>query len=129
MADKRRKILTWQYRDNKLLYYYSPPLPPLPSTPPDSPALCPRFRPPCPIIAVTRFPQVARQCHLHRGIFPLLHTAERVTDWLQDVELRVQYAVNFGRDSKIVRPGDPLVIVTGWKAGAGFTNTMRVIYA
>ena len=94
-----------------------------------SPALCRRFRPPCPIIAVTRFPQVARQCHLHRGIYPLIHTAERVADWLQDVELRVQYAVNYGKDSKFIRGGDPLVIVTGWKSGAGFTNTMRVIYA
>ncbi|KAF0313668.1 Pyruvate kinase [Amphibalanus amphitrite] len=87
------------------------------------------FRPPCPIIAVTRFPQVARQCHLHRGIIPLIHTAERVADWLQDVEIRVQYAVNHGKDRKFVRDGDPLVIVTGWKSGAGFTNTMRVIYA
>ncbi|XP_043242743.1 pyruvate kinase-like isoform X1 [Amphibalanus amphitrite] len=88
-----------------------------------------KFRPPCPIIAVTRFPQVARQCHLHRGIIPLIHTAERVADWLQDVEIRVQYAVNHGKDRKFVRDGDPLVIVTGWKSGAGFTNTMRVIYA
>lgn len=33
-----------------------------------------KYRPRCPIIAVTRFPQVARQCHLHRGILPLHYT-------------------------------------------------------
>lgn len=30
-----------------------------------------RFRPQCPIVAVTRFAQAARQMQLHRGIFPL----------------------------------------------------------
>ncbi|XP_037093850.1 pyruvate kinase-like [Pollicipes pollicipes] len=88
-----------------------------------------KYRPACPIVAVTRFPQVARQCHLYRGIFPLVHTAERVDDWLQDVELRVQYAINFGKDQHFIKKGDPVVIITGWQSGAGFTNTMRVIYA
>lgn len=30
-----------------------------------------KYRPRCPIIAVTRFAQVARQCHLYRGILPI----------------------------------------------------------
>jgi pyruvate kinase len=30
-----------------------------------------KYRPRCPIIAVTRFHQVARQAHLYRGILPL----------------------------------------------------------
>lgn len=32
-----------------------------------------KYRPRCPIIAVTRFPQTARQCHLYRGILPLIY--------------------------------------------------------
>ena len=32
-----------------------------------------RFRPMCPIVAVTRFHQVARQMQLHRGIMPLFY--------------------------------------------------------
>lgn len=32
-----------------------------------------KYRPRCPIIAVTRYAQVARQCHLHRGILPLFY--------------------------------------------------------
>ena len=29
------------------------------------------YRPRCPIIAITRHAQTARQCHLYRGIFPI----------------------------------------------------------
>lgn len=31
-----------------------------------------KYRPKCPIIAVTRCPTAARQCHLHRGICPIM---------------------------------------------------------
>lgn len=34
------------------------------------------YRPRCPIIAVTRDDRVARQLHLHRGIFPIHYTGE-----------------------------------------------------
>lgn len=37
-----------------------------------------KYRPVCPIIAVTRFPQVARQMHLHRGIIPLHYPGKDV---------------------------------------------------
>ncbi|XP_050693966.1 pyruvate kinase-like isoform X3 [Eriocheir sinensis] len=90
-----------------------------------------KYRPRCPIMAVTRFPQVARQAHLHRGIIPILYTvpqkAERVEDWMDDVNARVDYAVAFGKQSGFVKSGDPVVVVTGWQKGAGFTNTMRVL--
>ena len=36
-----------------------------------------KFRPTCPIMGVTRFPQVARQMQLHRGIIPLYYPGER----------------------------------------------------
>ena len=32
-----------------------------------------KYRPRCPIIAVTRFAQTARQCHLYRGILPVIY--------------------------------------------------------
>lgn len=35
--------------------------------------LAAKYRPRCPIIAVTRYPQTARQCHLYRGILPLIY--------------------------------------------------------
>lgn len=35
-----------------------------------------KYKPKCPIIAVTRYPQTARQCHLYRGILPLSYDGE-----------------------------------------------------
>ena len=35
-----------------------------------------KYRPKCPIIAVTRYEQVARQCHIYRAILPLCYTGE-----------------------------------------------------
>ncbi|XP_063216799.1 pyruvate kinase-like isoform X2 [Bacillus rossius redtenbacheri] len=86
-----------------------------------------KYKPRCPIIAVTRFAQVARQCHLYRGILPLQYTASPLPDWLKDVDARVQYGLTFGKQRGFLKPGDAVVIVTGWKQGSGFTNTMRVV--
>ncbi|XP_063612428.1 pyruvate kinase-like isoform X2 [Penaeus indicus] len=86
-----------------------------------------KYRPRCPIVAVTRYPQVARQCHLYRGIIPIHYTAERIEDWMNDVNARVDYAVQYGKECGFIKPGDPVVVVTGWQKGAGFTNTMRVL--
>lgn len=35
-----------------------------------------KYRPRCPIVAVTRFEQNARQCHLYRGILPLIYDSK-----------------------------------------------------
>ena len=35
------------------------------------------YRPRCPIIVVTRFDQVARQAHLHRGLYPIYYANAR----------------------------------------------------
>jgi len=90
-----------------------------------------KYRPRCPIIAVTRDGQVARQSHLYRGIFPVHYTGpnvERPDDWMTDVDNRVDEAVKVAKAQGFVKLGDPVVVVTGWKKGAGFTNTMRVVY-
>merc|ERR1712002_210346 len=87
-----------------------------------------KYRPRCPIMAVTRFPMVARQCHLYRGIVPIHYTGDRVEDWMDDVNARVDYAVEYGKQMGFIKSGDPVVVVTGWQKGAGFTNTMRVLY-
>ena len=86
-----------------------------------------KYRPRCPIIAVTRFPQTARQCHLYRGLVPLIYTEPALSDWLKDVDVRVQFGLQVGKKSGFIKKGDSVVIVTGWKQGSGFTNTMRIV--
>jgi len=88
-----------------------------------------KYKPKCPIIAVTRFSQTARQCHLYRGILPLAYNAPAQNDWMKDVDDRVQFGVRFGKARGFIKTGDSVIIVTGWKQGSGFTNTMRIVNA
>lgn len=54
--------------------------------------------------------------------------AQPGSDWMKDVDDRVQFGVRFGKARGFVKSGDPVVVVTGWKQGSGFTNTMRIVY-
>jgi len=99
------------------------------------------YKPRAPVLCVTRFEQTARQLHLYRGCFPCVYTeadlvsyfkADRkdekvVSPWSDDVDARVNFAIDIGKERKLLAPKDFVVIVTGWQPGSGFTNTMRVI--
>jgi len=86
-----------------------------------------KYRPLCPILAVTRFDQVARQMQLYRGLIPLYYPEPRPEDWQDDVDHRVQFAVDFGKQKRFVNTGDQIVVVTGWRQGSGSSNTMRIL--
>lgn len=86
-----------------------------------------KYRPRCPIITITRFEQTARQCHLYRGLLPLIYQDGNDSDWMKDVDARVQFGIKFGKSRGFIKSGDPIVVVTGWKSGSGFTNTMRIV--
>ncbi|ERE82529.1 pyruvate kinase isozymes M1/M2-like isoform 1 [Cricetulus griseus] len=86
-----------------------------------------RYRPCAPIIAVTRNPQTARQAHLYRGIFPVLCKDAVQDAWAEDVDLRVNLAMNVGKARGFFKKGDVVIVLTGWRPGSGFTNTMRVV--
>lgn len=57
----------------------------------------------------------------------VISTDTRLTEWVEDMDKRINVAVENGMDKKIIRSGSPVVIVTGWRAGSGFTNTIRII--
>lgn len=92
-----------------------------------------KYRPRCPIIAVTRNEIAARQMHLWRGIFPLQITSPKPTGvlsgdaWIQDVDDRVQKAIDTAIAKGFSKKGDTMVLITGWRGGSGHTNTLRVI--
>uniref|UniRef100_A0A0D9SBD1 Pyruvate kinase n=1 Tax=Chlorocebus sabaeus TaxID=60711 RepID=A0A0D9SBD1_CHLSB len=86
-----------------------------------------RYRPRAPIIAVTRNPQTARQAHLYRGIFPVLCKDPVQEAWAEDVDLQVNFAMNVGKARGFFKKGDVVIVLTGWRPGSGFTNTMRVV--
>lgn len=57
-----------------------------------------------------------------------LFAADRPEDWMADVDARVDQAVSVGKEAGFIKAGDPVVVVTGWRKGAGFTNTMRLVF-
>lgn len=99
----------------------------------------------------------ARQAHLYRGIYPVLYTKPANDVWAEDVDMRVNFALEVGKcfffllcllrnnslklasllihffplfagkHRKFFKSGDVAIVVTGWRPGSGYTNTMRVV--
>lgn len=86
-----------------------------------------RYRPRCPIIAVTRSPQVARQTQLLRGVFPVLFHPLPAPVWADDVDNRVNFGMDIGKARAFFKSGDMVIVVTGWIPGSGHTNIMRAV--
>ncbi|KFD50195.1 hypothetical protein M514_08940 [Trichuris suis] len=92
-------------------------------------ALVSKYRPPCLVISVVRDWHISRSLHLHYGIYPCMMLEPRDPDWSTDVDKRINFGIKAGKQRGFIHAGDMLVVVTGWRQGAGFTNTMRVIEA
>ncbi|KAL5469410.1 hypothetical protein EMCRGX_G030662 [Ephydatia muelleri] len=86
-----------------------------------------KYRPRCPIIAVTRDPRTARICHLHRSIHPVVYADPLdVNDWTNDMERRFAAAIAKGKRDGYIRKGSTIVVLSGWKPGPTNTNTIRI---
>ncbi|KAM6967958.1 pyruvate kinase PKLR isoform 1-T1 [Aplochiton taeniatus] len=86
-----------------------------------------RYRPRCPIIAITRSPQVARQSQLLRSVFPVLFHPLPAPVWADDVDNRVNFGMDIGKARGFFKEGDMVIVVTGWIPGSGHTNIMRAV--
>jgi len=86
-----------------------------------------KYRPPCPIITVTRYAQVSRQLHLHRGCVPFFSCHPKEDVWQDDVDNRIKWAMEKGKECGILHVGDLIVCIQGWRGGIGNTNTLRII--
>ena len=53
----------------------------------------------------------------------------KVELWTEDVDKRIHHGLKIGRARGFIKKDDPIIIVTGWRAGSGYTNTMRIINA
>jgi len=85
-----------------------------------------KYKPRCPIISISRNSQTTRQGHLWRGIMPLLYTQQKLDDWSQDVDARVNAGIALGLSKGLLKQGDHVIVITGWRRGPGSTNTMRI---
>lgn len=89
-----------------------------------------KYRPNCPIITVTRNAHTARCSHLSRGCHPLHYEKGSDGDnWQDDVEGRINAGINLGKERGLVKSGDNVVAIQGWRGGEGHTNTIRILRA
>jgi pyruvate kinase len=89
--------------------------------------LCAKYRPDCPILMVTRNDRSTRFCHLYRGVYPFPYTGVHEENWIQDVENRVEYAIEEAIKLNIFNKGDTVVVIQGHQKGVGHSNTMRLV--
>merc|ERR1719277_1275162 len=86
-----------------------------------------KYRPRCPIYAITRFEQAARQCYLYRNIHPILYQEDVAAQWDEDIDNRIKHVFKSGLDRGDISSGGMAVVVTGWQPGSGNTNSMRIV--
>jgi len=80
-----------------------------------------KYRPECPIIAVTPYEKVARKLALNWGVFPIISSETNSTDEL--IENSVEIALQTG----YIEKGDLVIIAAGIPSNyAGTTNMMKV---
>jgi len=80
-----------------------------------------KYRPPCPILAVTTWPDVVDRLSLNWGVTPMRFEGERSDDAMID------FAVRRGRELGCLQTGDVVVVTAGIDRMTGSTDTIRVI--
>ncbi|RWS22014.1 pyruvate kinase-like isoform X2, partial [Leptotrombidium deliense] len=88
-----------------------------------------RFRPRCPIIAVTHSMKAVQQSVIYRGILSLYREEEKSSDLLADMEGHVKKGIEFAKKRKICKPGDAIVVMINWKTAETLSNSIRIITA
>ncbi|XP_049865063.1 pyruvate kinase-like [Pectinophora gossypiella] len=86
-------------------------------------------RPACPIVAVTRACHTARQLRFWRGVRAMHYFEVARGNWSAEAESRVRAALDYCKAKRILRAGDPYVIVTGSRRGVGYCDSVRLLYA
>ena len=80
-----------------------------------------KYRPECPIIAVTPYENIARKLALNWGVFPIVASKVETTDELIEKSVGMALATNY------VKKGDLVVIAAGIPVNyVGSTNMMKV---
>ncbi|WFD32675.1 pyruvate kinase [Malassezia sp. CBS 17886] len=89
-----------------------------------------KYRPKCPILMVTRNAYTARSCHLYRGTYPFhypLPHPDSPAHWQNDVDNRIKFGLTEALKLHILKKGDTVIAVQGWRGGRGHTNSLRIV--
>jgi len=80
-----------------------------------------KYRPTCPILAVSVWPDVRRKLSMNWGITAILFEGERSD------EAMIQFAIRHGREIGCINPGDDVVVTAGISQTTGSTSTIQVL--
>jgi pyruvate kinase len=80
-----------------------------------------KYRPACPILAVSVWPNVRRKLSMNWGITAILFEGERSD------EAMVQFAIRHGREIGCINVGDDVVVTAGISQTSGSTSTIQVL--
>jgi pyruvate kinase len=80
-----------------------------------------KYRPDCPILAVTGSPDVVRKLAMNWGVTALLFEGERVDEQM------IQFGISRGREQGFIQRGDVIVATAGIARETGSTNLIRVV--
>lgn len=87
-----------------------------------------KWKPICPILAVTRSLSVARQLQLHHGVVPFYYPTEKGEEsFAHDVNQRFYWVMEKAKQLGMLEKDDKIVGVQGWQTGQGHTNTIRIL--
>jgi pyruvate kinase len=81
-----------------------------------------KYRPPCPILAVTQSERVERRLCMNWGI-----TALRYSEEGGDDEYKIAFAIERARELGYVEPGDIVIVTAGLSRQSGSTDMIRVL--
>ena len=80
-----------------------------------------KYRPDCPILAITSSPRVARKLSMNWGVIPLLYEGEASDD------ARIEFAISKIKQLANTEVGDTLIVTAGHYQHTGGTDLIRVI--
>jgi len=80
-----------------------------------------RYRPECPIIAITSSQKVVRTLAMNWGVMPIFYDGES-TD-----EARINFSINKVKELGLAQDDDNVIVAHGYSSKAGGTNLIRVV--
>jgi pyruvate kinase len=87
-----------------------------------------KWKPICPILAVTRSLTVARQLQLHHGVVPFYYDVSKPDEsFASDVNQRFFWVMEKAKKLGMLEKDDKIIGVQGWQTGQGHTNTIRIL--
>jgi pyruvate kinase len=80
-----------------------------------------KYRPDCPIVAITFTPEVVRRLTLSWGIYSFLYNGS------DSDEARLAFAIDTAKRIGQVASGDVVILITGPSRHAGSTNMLQAL--